>query len=118
MLFRSARVVLAATREALVNAGKHSGADKADVYVEVDERELVVFVRDRGNGFDPAAVSVDRRGLRDSIIGRLQRNGGRVTITSAPGEGTEVQLVIARDPAAALAPLTEEPAGEPRAAQP
>ena len=114
----AARVVLAATREALVNAGKHSGADKADVYVEVDERELVVFVRDRGNGFDPAAVSVDRRGLRDSIIGRLQRNGGRVTITSAPGEGTEVQLVIARAPAATLAPLTEEPEDEPRRAQP
>lgn len=113
----AARVALAATREALVNAGKHSGADKADVYVEVDERELVVFIRDRGNGFDPAAVSVDRRGLRDSIIGRLQRNGGRVTITSAPGEGTEVQLVIARSPAAPMGPHTEEPDVEPTKAQ-
>ena len=108
----AARVALAATREALVNAGKHSGANKADVYVEVDERELVVFVRDRGNGFDPAAVSVDRRGLRDSIIGRLQRNGGRVTITSAPGEGTEVQLVIARSPVATVGPALEETAGD------
>lgn len=96
----AARVVLAATREALVNAGKHSGADKVDVYLEVDETELVVFVRDRGRGFDPSSVVADRRGLRDSIIGRLQRHGGRVIVTSAPGDGTEVQLVIARSPVA------------------
>ena len=103
-----ARVVLAATREALVNAGKHSGADKADVYVEVDDRELVVFVRDRGHGFDPADVSSDRRGLRDSIIGRLQRHGGQVTVTSALGEGTEVHLVINRSPEANALSSTDE----------
>ncbi len=110
------RVALAATREALVNAGKHSGADKVDVYLEVDERELVVFVRDRGKGFDPAAVSADRRGLRDSIIGRLQRNGGRVTISSSPGEGTEVQIVIGRSPAP-VGSTPDEPAVEPTKAQ-
>lgn len=90
------RVLLAAMREALVNAGKHSGADKVDVYLELDEREIAVFVRDRGHGFDPSAVSADRRGLSDSIVGRLARGGGRAVIRSTPGEGTEVQLFIAR----------------------
>ena len=90
------RVLLAAIREALVNAGKHSGAPKVDVYLEVDERELVAFVRDRGTGFDLSEVESDRRGLSESIQGRVERAGGRVTISSAPGEGTEVQLTIAR----------------------
>ncbi len=90
------RVLLAAIREVLVNAGKHSGATKVDVYLEVDERELVAFVRDRGKGFDLREVESDRRGLSESIQGRVQRAGGRVLISSAPGEGTEVQLTIAR----------------------
>ena len=90
------RVLLAAIREALVNAGKHSGAPKVDVYLEVDERELVAFVRDRGTGFDLSEVESDRRGLSESIQGRVERAGGRVMISSAPGEGTEVQLTIAR----------------------
>jgi signal transduction histidine kinase len=55
-----------------------------------------VFIRDRGKGFDPATVSDDRRGLRDSVHGRLTRLGGTVEIRSAPGEGTEVELVLPR----------------------
>ena len=102
----SARVLLAAMREALVNAGKHSGADKVDVYLELDDREISVFVRDRGQGFDPLVVPSDRRGLSDSIVGRLQRSGGRAIIRSAPGEGTEVQLAIERPTDAA--PMTTE----------
>ncbi|WP_245160942.1 ATP-binding protein [Blastococcus sp. CT_GayMR16] len=86
----------AATREALVNAAKHSGATAADLYTEVTPEQVSVFVRDRGKGFDPATVPDDRRGLRDSVSGRLARLGGTAEIRSAPGEGTEVELVLPR----------------------
>ncbi len=86
----------AATREALVNAAKHSGATAADLYTEVTPERVSVFVRDRGKGFDPATVSDDRRGLRDSVYGRLTRLGGTAEIRSAAGEGTEVELVLPR----------------------
>ena len=55
-----------------------------------------VFVRDRGAGFDPEAVPDDRRGLRHSVTDRLTRLGGTATVRSAPGEGTEVELVLPR----------------------
>jgi signal transduction histidine kinase len=87
-------VVLAA-REAMVNAARHSGADKVDVYAECGERVVEVFVRDRGRGFDRAAVPPDRRGLRESIEGRMRRHGGEGQVRSAPGDGTEVRLVMA-----------------------
>ena len=86
----------AATREALVNAAKHSGATAVDLYTEVTPDRVSVYVRDRGKGFDPAQVPEDRRGLRDSVIGRLARLGGTADIRSAPGEGTEVELVLPR----------------------
>jgi signal transduction histidine kinase len=86
----------AATREALVNVAKHSGATAADLYTEVTPDRVSVFVRDRGAGFDPAGVPDDRRGLRDSVHGRLTRLGGTAEIRSAPGEGTEVELVLPR----------------------
>jgi signal transduction histidine kinase len=89
----------AATREALVNAAKHSGAASADLYTVVTADRVQVFVRDRGVGFDPAAVPADRRGLRDSLTGRLTRLGGTAEIRSAPGEGTEVELVLPRQAA-------------------
>jgi signal transduction histidine kinase len=90
----------AATREALVNAAKHSGATAADLYTEVTPQRVAVFVRDRGAGFDPASVPGDRRGLRDSVTGRLTRLGGTATVRSAPGEGTEVELCLPRAEAA------------------
>jgi signal transduction histidine kinase len=86
----------AAAREALLNAAKHSGAPSADLYSEVTPERVSVFVRDRGKGFDPATVPDDRRGLRDSVSGRLARLGGTATVRSAPGEGTEVELVLPR----------------------
>ncbi|RBY76397.1 ATP-binding protein [Geodermatophilus sp. TF02-6] len=91
----------AATREALVNAAKHSGATSADLYTEVTPQRVAVFVRDRGAGFDPSAVPADRRGLRDSVTGRLTRLGGTATVRSAPGEGTEVELCLPRQEVAA-----------------
>ncbi|HVW40277.1 MAG TPA: PspC domain-containing protein [Amycolatopsis sp.] len=81
-----------AAREAIVNAAKHSGIEEVSVYAEVEPAAATVFVRDRGKGFDPDAVSDDRHGLADSIRGRMERNGGTVRLRTAPGEGTEVQL--------------------------
>jgi signal transduction histidine kinase len=85
-----------ATREAVVNAAKHSGAPSVSLYSEVSPASVVVFVRDRGTGFDPSAVAADRRGLRDSVVARLVRTGGTASVRSAPGEGTEVELCLPR----------------------
>ena len=67
------------------------------LYAEVGEQRTEVFVRDRGPGFDPDAVPEDRRGLRESIVGRMDRHGGTAEIRSTPGEGTEVRLRLPRD---------------------
>jgi phage shock protein PspC (stress-responsive transcriptional regulator) len=86
--------LVAAAREAMVNAAKFGGDSPVDVYAEAGATELAVFVRDRGPGFDPAAVPADRRGVRESIVGRMARHGGRAVIHSAPGAGTEVELTL------------------------
>jgi signal transduction histidine kinase len=83
-----------ATREAAVNAAKHSCADQISVYVEVGAAELTVFVRDRGHGFDVDAVPPDRYGVRESVIARMQRHGGAAVIRSSPTSGTEVRLSL------------------------
>jgi signal transduction histidine kinase len=88
-------IVLAA-REAMTNAAKFAGVEEIDVYADVAEDELAVFVRDRGAGFDPATVPGDRQGIRESITGRLERAGGTAIVTSAPGAGTEVELRLPR----------------------
>ena len=93
------RALVAATQEAIVNAARHSGAPVVAVYEEVEPDQVTVFVRDRGRGFDPTAVPSDRRGVAESIVGRLSRNGGDAVINSQPGEGTEVQLVLRRSAA-------------------
>lgn len=89
----AAAAVVSATREALTNAAKHSGAGRVDLFAEVDGSTLEVFVRDRGTGFDLAAVGDDRRGVRGSIVERVQRHGGTATVSTTPGVGTEVRLV-------------------------
>ena len=86
--------LLQAAREAVVNAAKHSGAPRVDVYAEVAGDEVSVFVRDRGRGFDRAEVGEDRLGVRRSIEDRMRRHGGRAVVRSAPGEGTEVRLTM------------------------
>jgi signal transduction histidine kinase len=86
--------VVGAAREAMTNAAKFGGGSTVDVYAECTDHRLQVFVRDRGPGFDPAAIPADRRGVRESIVGRMERHGGRATITSAPGAGTEVELLL------------------------
>jgi signal transduction histidine kinase len=94
---RSRALVLAA-REAMVNAARHSGADRVDVYAECGAQGIEAFVRDRGRGFDRDAVPLDRMGLRSSISDRMTRHGGSATISTAPGEGTEVCLVAGAGP--------------------
>jgi signal transduction histidine kinase len=84
--------LVAALREAAVNAAKHSGEAEVSVYVEVADGEVEAFVRDRGKGFDRATVDGHRRGIADSIIGRMARHGGSAKVRSTPGEGTEVVL--------------------------
>jgi signal transduction histidine kinase/phage shock protein PspC (stress-responsive transcriptional regulator) len=102
--------LVAAAREAMVNAAKHAGVEEISVYAEVEEPgdapgTVAVFVRDRGCGFDPETVPDDRHGLADSIRARVERQGGTVRVRTAPGEGTEVALTL---PRAAPAPETTE----------
>jgi signal transduction histidine kinase len=88
--------LLAATREATVNAAKWSGAAVISVFAEVEPDKVNVAVRDRGKGFDPGTVPGDRKGVAESIRGRMSRHGGEATVQSAPGEGTKVTLVMPR----------------------
>ncbi|HEY6962809.1 MAG TPA: PspC domain-containing protein [Gaiellaceae bacterium] len=89
------QLVLAA-REAMANAAKHSQADEISVFADIADDGVGVFVRDRGVGFDRAAVAADRRGLAESVEARMQRAGGSATIASTPGEGTEIELRMPR----------------------
>jgi signal transduction histidine kinase len=86
--------IVAAAREAMTNAAKFGGGATVDVYAESVLGRTQVFIRDRGPGFDPASVPGDRRGVRDSIVGRMERHGGRARVASAPGGGTEVELLL------------------------
>lgn len=84
--------IVRAAREAILNASKHSGADLVSVYGEVADGEALVFVKDRGTGFDPGSIPESRQGIRESIVNRMQRHGGSAEIISAPGKGTEIRL--------------------------
>ncbi|MGS0686231.1 PspC domain-containing protein [Nakamurella sp. GG22] len=86
--------LVAAAREAMVNAAKHAGVEEISVYAEVEDGVASVFVRDRGVGFDQKDVATDRRGLAESIRGRMERHGGKATVRSTLGEGTEVELTV------------------------
>jgi len=91
-LDESLRPLLGAANEAMVNAAKHSGADRVSAYMEVDDETLEIFVTDQGKGFDPANVGSDRKGIENSIIARAEKAGAKVSIESEPGEGTEVLI--------------------------
>ena len=91
------RAMVAAAGEALTNAARHSGADLVSVYLEVTEESTDVWVSDLGKGFDAARIGDDRLGVAESIIGRLERHGGTATVTSEPGEGTEIHIHLALD---------------------
>lgn len=88
--------LVAATREAIVNAARWSGETTVSVYAEAEDDRVSVFVRDRGKGFDPQLVGDGHHGIAESIKGRMTRHGGSASIVSVPGEGTEVELVMRR----------------------
>ena len=102
----SLNALLAAAREATVNAAKWSGASVISLFAEVEPGEVSLVVRDRGKGFDPEAVPADRKGVAESIRGRMTRRGGTATVTTAPGEGTKVTLKM---PHAATQPRPSTP---------
>lgn len=87
---------LQAAREAMLNAARHSGAPGVSVYAEAELDRLSIFVRDRGKGFSLDEIPPDRLGVRQSIIGRMDRAGGTALIRSAPGEGTEVEIQVTK----------------------
>ncbi|HTJ76351.1 MAG TPA: ATP-binding protein [Acidimicrobiales bacterium] len=88
--------LVSASREALTNAARHSGQACVSLYFEVEDDQVTVFVRDRGRGFDPDQVPLDRRGIAESILWRMERHGGKAVVRSEPGQGTEVELVMPR----------------------
>ena len=90
------RGLVNACAEAVANAARHSGSTEISVYVEVEEDIISAFVRDQGSGFDPDLVPADRRGIADSIVGRMERRGGSARMHSRPGAGTEVVLQLPR----------------------
>jgi signal transduction histidine kinase len=89
--------IVRAGREAMLNARTHAGVEVVSVYGEVTKDEVLVFVKDRGAGFDPDLVSGSRHGIGESIVGRMHRHGGSAEIISAPGSGTEVRLRLPLD---------------------
>ncbi len=82
-----------ATREAMVNAAKHSGSDVVHVYCTADEERITVFVRDRGRGFDRDEAG-DGHGIENSIVRRLESIGGTATIQSTEDFGTEIEMTV------------------------
>jgi signal transduction histidine kinase len=95
-LLEPSLAVLAAAREAMLNAVKFAGVAPVAVYAELSGERIQVFVRDRGAGFELAAVPPERRGVRESILGRMRRAGGNAAVRSLPGGGTEVEIAIDR----------------------
>ncbi len=96
-LDESLRPVVNAARESLTNAAKHAGVPRVDVYAEISDAAVDVFVRDRGVGFEVETIAEDRYGVRNSIIDRMDRHGGSGEVRSTPGEGTEVRLHLPRE---------------------
>jgi signal transduction histidine kinase len=96
-LDEAATAMLGVLREATTNAARHARVEHVDVYVEVDPNSLIGYVRDTGIGFEPESVAADRRGIAESVVGRAERAGGKATVVSQPGVGTEVEIRIPRN---------------------
>jgi signal transduction histidine kinase len=84
--------VVACVSEALRNVERHAGTGRAEVIVTGGAGWAVVEITDHGRGFDPAATPPSRRGIRESITGRMLAAGGRAAIASRPGAGTTVTV--------------------------
>ncbi|MHA7306896.1 ATP-binding protein [Arthrobacter sp. TMN-49] len=100
-LTERSHALVQAVREAVLNGARH-GATTVSVYVEAGQQGVDVFVKDRGPGFDISTVPADRLGVRESVVGRMQRNGGSAEIISS-ADGTEVRLHLPSE-----TPATEE----------
>jgi signal transduction histidine kinase len=87
-----ANQLIACVGEALRNVARHAGTGQAEVTVTGGTGWAVVKIADRGRGFDPAAIPPSRRGVRESITGRMLAVGGRASIASRPGAGTTVTV--------------------------
>lgn len=96
-LDESLRALARATGEALTNAAKHAKADRISLFVETTDQRAEAFITDQGVGFDAGTIDQDRRGIADSIIGRIHRHGGEAIVFSEQGEGTEVHLTMPRE---------------------
>jgi len=90
------RALVAASGEAITNAAKHSGAGLISVFAEATDETADVFVSDQGKGFDLENADPDRKGITESIVGRMERAGGEAIITTTPGEGTEIHMSVRR----------------------
>ena len=90
-LGHSNSALVAASREAMLNAARHAGGE-VSVYLETPPGAIDVFIRDRGPGVDLDDLPADRLGIRESIIGRMTRAGGTATVRPGAGSGTEVHL--------------------------
>jgi signal transduction histidine kinase len=93
-LDRATEALAAAAREALRNAARHAAGSPIFVFCQAGADGAEVFVRDEGPGFELATVPTERRGVRDSIVGRMAAVGGSAVVESRPGEGTEIALRI------------------------
>jgi signal transduction histidine kinase len=90
--------LVAAGREAAINAARWSQATSISIFAEVEPNAVTLFVRDRGTGFDVEAVPHDRHGIALSIRQRMLQHGGTASIKSTLEVGTEVQLALPRKP--------------------
>jgi signal transduction histidine kinase len=86
--------IIEATKEAMINAAKHSGSDTIIVHCSAEGGDLNVLVRDRGRGFDSASAQQLNRGIENSIVRRVEKYGGSVTVQSSESFGTEVEMLI------------------------
>ncbi len=99
--------IVAAAREAMLNAARHAGGD-VTVYLESNGERVSIDVTDRGPGLDPSALPADRMGVRESILGRMERAGGTARIVPGPGGGTSVRLSMLRAAPEENGPVTQE----------
>ncbi len=82
----------ACAAEALRNVARHAGTDTAQIQVCDANGQVVVEIIDQGRGFDARAVPASRRGISESIRGRMAEIGGTTEICATPGTGTTVTL--------------------------
>lgn len=92
----------AAVRQALENVVRHAKATTATVFAEREDGEVVVSVRDDGQGFvynEDRLRAEGKAGMLRSMKGRAEELGGRMTVTSSPGRGTEIEFRIPEEAA-------------------